>query len=90
MRRLPENLFRNQYSGGSAVADTPRVEPSGDVEARRVRECAGKWNAVSGIVILVDLPPGDVANLEISPGPGFEVTEMLGDVPVLTRTEFGA
>ena len=81
MGRSAEDLLSDQNSGRGAIAYAPGVEPSGDVEARRFRQCAGKWNAVSGIVVLVDPPPGDVADLEISPGPRFEIPEILATSP---------
>ena len=60
--RAAEDLLSDQDAGRGAIAYAPGVEPSGDVEARRFRQCAGKWNAVSGIVVLVDPPPGGVAD----------------------------
>ena len=88
MRRLAEDLLSNQYSSCCAVANTPRVEPSGDVETWRFGQFAGKWNAVSGIIVLVDPSPRNVADFEILAGPGFEVTEILGDIAFLSGPEF--
>src|SRR5262249_34938165 len=85
-----EDLLSDQDSGRGAVAYAPCVEPCGDVETRRLRQCAGKWNAVGGIVVLVDPPPGNVADFEISLGPGFEIAEMRGHVSVVPGGEFGA
>ena len=90
MRRLRDDLLSNQYSRGSAVAYTPRVEPTGDVETWSLGQFTGKWNAVSGIVVLVDPSPCNVADRKVFPGPGFEFTKMHGYVAVLTCTEFGA
>ena len=89
MRRLPENLLSNQ-SGGCTVAYAPGVEPSGDVETWSLGQFAGKWNAVSGIIVLVDPSPCNVADFKIFPSPGFEITEILGYVAFLPGPEFAA
>ena len=77
---LAKNLLGDEDPRRRAVAYAPRVKAGGNVEIWRLRGRSDKREAIGTIIILVDPPPGGIANLQISPRPSFELAEMLGHI----------
>src|SRR5262245_17218752 len=78
--RGAESLLSNEEPRRRAVADTPRVESRGDVEIWRVRGSTDKREAVGTVVVLIDPPPGRIANPQVPSRPRVELAEMLGHI----------
>src|SRR5262245_45250520 len=75
-----EDLLSDEDPRRRAVADAPCVEPRGNVEIWRLRGSTDKREAVGTVVVLIDPPPGRIANAQVPARPHVEIAEMLGHI----------
>src|SRR5262245_49711857 len=85
---LAENLFSNENPRRRAVAYAPRIESGRNVDIWRPGGRTDKRQAIGTIVVLIDPPPGRIADPQVPSRPRVELAEMLGHIALQARSEF--